>query len=106
MEIRIGTNASAKPEAESGAAYLRARAAEQKALDAVARQAHDALADVVREWCERQTAAGRRIFALVPRAAIADFQHRAAALECPSGARVLVSGPWPATEFAELNESS
>ncbi len=106
MEVRIATtqpSASRKDGAPSGAEYLRARGAELKTLEAAAEQARAALQEVAREWKQRETPAGLRLFALVGRSHIAEFQHRAANLEMTEGVAVLVSGPWPASEFVEIN---
>jgi len=103
MEVRIATQtqAAGAPSA-SGAAYLRARAAELKTLEAAAEQARAALQDVAREWKQRETPAGLRLFALIGRSHVAEFKHRAGSLELPEGVAALVSGPWPATEFVQV----
>lgn len=96
MELRISAEAAAAP--AGGRAYLEARRDELRHLGATAQRARDAAGDLIAEARERETQHGLRCYCLVRRADVAAFQQRVGALEL-EGARLLVSGPWPPTEF-------
>ena len=98
MEVRI----AGKPEpasAPTGAEYLRSKQQHSQAVRADAKKVRTALADLVLEWKEQPAESGLRCYALVRRAAAADFSQALATAEFESPNSIVVSGPWPATEF-------
>jgi hypothetical protein len=98
MELRI----TAKPEAASGSSgteYLRAKQQSSRALEAASQQAKIALSDLILEWKERPTESGLRCYALVRRSEIARFRRQLEDSNVSGPAKLLLSGPWPATEF-------
>jgi len=107
MELRISiaaqTNTSAKT---SGKEYLQQRRMELAAPAAAAAQAREQLRDLVRDWRERQTAAGLRCYALVPREKSEEWKKRIGELNSPAGLQLMPSGPWPATEFMQPQETA
>ncbi len=106
MEIHIRTSqaAGADPPAGSGREYLQQRQAQAAELKATAEKFNHATRPWVVEWRERQTDAGMRCYALLPRDAVSSFQQAAQALSRNfSGTRL--SGPWPPSEFLELKDS-
>ncbi len=100
MELRI-EHASFATAADSGAAYLQARATATRALSQTAEHARAAAGGLMREWLTRNTARGLRCYALVPRELTAEFQTRMRSLSTPEGVTIVVSGPWPAAEFLD-----
>ncbi len=107
MELRISvssqTNSTAKT---SGKEYLQQRRLELAAPAAAAAQAREQLRELVRDWRERQTASGLRCYALVPRAKSDEWKERVAELNPPASLQLIPSGPWPATEFLQPEESA
>jgi hypothetical protein len=98
MELRF----TAMPEAASGASgteYLRAKQRSSRALEATSQQAKIALSDLILEWKERPTESGLRCYALVRRSDIARFRRQLEDSNISGPAKLLLSGPWPATEF-------
>ena len=97
MEVRI----AGKPEAVSaptGTEYLRSKQQQAHALNADAEKARAALGDLVLEWKERPADQGLRCYALIKRDGVASFrQILETAFSSPNA--ILLSGPWPATEF-------
>lgn len=97
MELRI-TLTSEVASAPTGTEYLRAKQQQTRSLQAESEKARTALRDLVLDWKERPTDQGLRCYALVKRADVATLRQ---ALEAAnfSSPGVLLSGPWPATEF-------
>lgn len=104
MELHIsavGENAAASP--ASGTAYLEARRAAVQALAATAEQAYGSVRHLTRGW--RVRAGNRpdfvRCYALIARDAVQDFRHQIESLPAPASMKVVLSGPWPWSEFLE-----
>jgi len=98
MELRITT----KPEPVSGPSgtdYLRAKQQSLRTLEAVSQQAKGELSDFILEWKERPTESGLRCYALVRRSEVAKVRRRLDESNVAGSAKLLLSGPWPATEF-------
>ena len=98
MEVRI----AGKPEAASaptGTEYLRSKQLHSRALQADVEKARAALGDLVQEWKEQPAESGLRCYALVSRAAAAGFRQALATAKFSGPNSIVVSGPWPATEF-------
>jgi len=97
MELRI----AGKPEvasAATGKEYLRSKQLRSHALQAESEKARTALGGLVLEWKERAADQGLRCYALIKRDGVASFRKiLETAFSSPSA--VLLSGPWPATEF-------
>jgi hypothetical protein len=100
MELRldwVGSEPSAK--LETGTEYLKARQAEQAALERLAGRFRAAGNSWIHGWRQQASAHHIRCYALVSRAAVTEFEHALVAVEVPSTVSARVSGPWPATEF-------
>ncbi len=98
MEIHISP-AGGIPSRQSGREYLQARGERERLLDWMAGQFAHALTGCISAWRRHKTSSGLRCFALVNRAEVNDFQRRVGALGVPEELRVVVSGPWPVSEF-------
>jgi len=96
MELRVEQTHAGVSHAASGTEHLRARAAQLGELEKKTSELKRVLAPQVLEWRERDTAEGKRLFALVERDRVPDFRQKL------GGIKVQVSGPWPATEFFAL----
>jgi molybdopterin converting factor small subunit len=101
MELRVTAATSTPASKPSGKQYMTTRLAQKQALNAVAVAARSVLEELSSDWRQRETREGLRCYALVARARIREFQERAQALAPGDEVRILVSGPWPATEFIE-----
>lgn len=101
MELRVTMATSAPASKPSGKEFMTTRLAQKQALNAAAVGARSALQELGSGWRQRETREGVRCYALVARARIREFQERAQALAAGGEVRILVSGPWPATEFLD-----
>ena len=101
MEVRIKAE-DAFPEPQSGKEYMDARAAETRALQAHADAVVAAAGGLIAEWQARREACGLRGYALVRREQVAAFEQRVRALSPVQGASIMVSGPWPPSEFLHV----
>jgi len=104
MEVRI------RPEAgfshpQSGKEYMEARTAEARRLSALAESIHAGAGELASQWRARQETGGLRCYALLRREQVAEFEQRARSLSPVQGASILVSGPWPASEFLHVRSS-
>jgi hypothetical protein len=104
MELHIsavGENAAAPP--ASGTAYLEARRTAVQALAAVAEHAYGSVRHLTRGW--RVRAGNRpdlvRCYALIARDAEQYFRHQIESLPAQPSMKVVLSGPWPSSEFLE-----
>ena len=98
MELRITANQTQlKP--NSGTEYLRSKQELSRTLQSAAGVARVALGDLVAEWKERPSDQGLRCYALLKRADIATARQRVEAAPISASATMILSGPWPATEF-------
>lgn len=89
--------------AQSGREYLQSRAAGRNVLLNAAIRAREALDPVAREWRQHGAEHGTlKLAALVPRSKRTQFATLSAQLQL-EGVAVRLSGPWPATDFIELN---
>lgn len=103
MEIEIETPPEQAQTAASGTAYLRTKAMRNYALRSMGEAVRAIMSPPVIGWRTRATANGQRFFALTRRTELAQFQEKLA--QCVmQGASLRVTGPWPATEFMELEK--
>lgn len=99
VQMELNITAPASPAPASGRAYLEARRDAQRALEQRAGAAREALAGVTAEWRQRETRAGIRCYALVPRDRVPDF---VAHIDVNGkDAAIRVTGPWPPAEFLD-----
>jgi hypothetical protein len=102
MELRIFSAADASTAAHfSGKKYLEVRLATKRKMQSTAACARKAAGDLCLAWQDRETRHGLRCYALVKRAHAVEFKQRMKSLALADEVNVLVSGPWPATEFIE-----
>lgn len=100
MEIRV-TNSVLQHPSESGTQYLKQRQAATAMIDKITAELRAILSELSRDWQERRSKDGIRIFALVDRNRITDFRNMMLNAAIPRELRVRVSGPWPPSEFME-----
>lgn len=86
-----------------GKEYLRERQEIMASTRRWAENLRAAVAALAREWRSRAVDRGIRSFALVERERVAEFNERAGSVSPPQNIRMRVSGPWPVTEFLDLN---
>ena len=102
MEVRIagesGSN-SAVLCTRSGTEYLVGKQRREFKLKAAADLVRSAARDSVKEWRERDSALGKRLFCLVERSGVNAFKASFESLKIEPGVAVRISGPWPASEF-------
>ncbi len=101
MEVRI-TPRGTSPEPQSGKEYLDTRLHERRALMAHERAVFAAAGELIAEWRVHQESCGLRCYALVQREQIAALEERIRALSPVEGANIMVSGPWPPSEFLHV----
>ena len=104
MEIRISTEVD-RPDPQSGKQYMEARAAQARALDAHAGTALAAARDLITQWRARSEPGGLRCYALVRREQTAAFEERMRLLTPLQNGRMVVSGPWPPSEFLHVQST-
>ncbi len=95
-----------QPRAGAGADDLHQRQVQHGSLEATAGRLKAAAGTLAHAWHDHEISKGLRCSALVARADVEEFRERLAELgELPH--KVVVSGPWPATEFmAALHASA
>ena len=104
MEVRIKLQGvSAEP--QSGREYMDSRLAESRALTAHAGAVFEAARELITDWHVHEEAHGVHCYALVPREQVAAFEERVRAPSPVEGASILVSGPWPPSEFLHVRNS-
>ena len=101
MELRLAPAASQETRSASGKEYMTRRLKNKKTLESLATAARSAVAGIHTDWRQQETREGLRCYALVKRDAVEQFQEKAKALRPAEDVRVVISGPWPATEFIE-----
>ena len=104
MEVRIRPqpNSSCR---RSGKEYMEARATEARMLTALVETARATAGELASEWRAREETGGLRCYALVRREHIPAFEQLMRELSPVDSASILVSGPWPATEFLHVRSS-
>lgn len=102
MELRIASEHSRTSKNKpSGKQYLAQRLSKKQALESAATAARSAAGELARDWRQRETQGGLHCYALVAREDIGRFQEILQSLPSEKGLQMLISGPWPATEFIE-----
>jgi hypothetical protein len=105
MEIRITAERESIASTNlSGADYLRSRKRVSDLCRQVVEQTRSSAASYLVDWRERAHDSSLRCYALVPRSSWRPAAERLREIQVPDGARVIVSGPWPPTEFVELGD--
>jgi hypothetical protein len=102
MDVRISFATTSVQNKQSGAQFLRERQQRNRTLESLMKQISEAARQFARDWRQRRIATGIRGFALLGREQIGNFNNIAAKLSVPAGFEVRVSGPWPVTEFLDL----
>ena len=104
MELHISIARDVPRQAPaSGRRYLEERRTAMQSLAAAAEQAHGRIQHLASAW--RIRAGNRpdmlRCYALLPRVAEKDFRHQIQSLAAPDSIKIILSGPWPCSEFLE-----
>jgi hypothetical protein len=99
MEIRI--TADAPVSADSGTDYLKQRQQAITAAEQFAETLKRVLESFIPQWRQRTIRNGLRVFALVVRRDVAQFQNTLSGIPIPSELQARASGPWPVSEFIE-----
>jgi Gas vesicle synthesis protein GvpL/GvpF len=102
IRIRVDLQAAAPP---SGKAYMECRVAQRRALEGHAEAVLAAIGELITQWQVRNDGDGLRCYALLPRERVATFEERMRRLSPVQGATLMVSGPWPASEFLHVRTS-
>jgi gas vesicle protein GvpL/GvpF len=89
----------------SGTDYLKERQLQLEQFEHLAKDVQFRASGLVNEWRTRNTNQALRLFGLVARDAVSAFRAKLQGLSVPAGCTVRVLGPWPVTEFLELNQS-
>jgi hypothetical protein len=98
MELRI-SNSQQEVSRASGKQYLQAKLEQARDLQEAVSSIRESAGDLISDSKERATEQGIRFFALTKRGDIELFRRRVQSIRTPAALRILVSGPWPATEF-------
>lgn len=101
MEVRIKSDAL-PAEPQSGKQYMEAKLSETRTLTAQASAVFAAAHDLIADWQVRQDLRGLRCFALVPREQVIAFEERLRTLPPVAQESIVVSGPWPPSEFLHV----
>jgi hypothetical protein len=90
---------------QTGTGYLREKQQRHARLMTLAEAVRSAINTIKVDWRERGSSDGVRLFALVLRPAVSEFERQLAGLKVDSEFEVRVSGPWPATEFLQKDHA-
>lgn len=101
MELRISPAESTAVPSTSGADYMAQRLKHKRSLESAADEARAAVPGICVNWLQQETREGLRCYALVTRGNVPQFEQRMTSLDTGNEVRMLVTGPWPATEFIE-----
>lgn len=106
MELRITPAHAPSGNATSGKEYLKLRQESLQELQDAAHSARMALNLDPSKWRQHETAQGLRCYALITRQKAAGFKQQMAAFKPETAVHVAVSGPWPPTEFVDVESES
>ncbi len=106
MEAVISYSDASRPSAaiSSGTEYLRAKQERSEKLQSVVAQLQRLAGGIVGEWRDRSIQNTVRAFALLDRGSVPEFKDKLRAFAVPAGLTVRVTGPWPVTEFSNVNQ--
>jgi gas vesicle protein GvpL/GvpF len=99
MELRFTADQATSKAAKTGTEYLQNKQQLSRKLQSSSQEARAVLGDLVVEWKERPTDQGLRCYALIKRKDIATARASVEAARFNGPATIMLSGPWPATEF-------
>jgi len=88
----------------SGTEYLRSRQKHFEELQRTAGQLRDCAGNAAKDWRDRSIQNTLRVFALVDRDSVATFKDTLRDFKVPCGVTVRVTGPWPVTEFLDVDK--
>jgi hypothetical protein len=88
----------------SGTEYLRSRQKHLEELQGAASQLRDCAGDAAKDWRDRSIQNALRLFALVDRDRVPTFKDTLRDFKVPSRLTVRVTGPWPVTEFLDVDK--
>jgi hypothetical protein len=86
----------------SGAAYLRERQERNHALEQFASELRTHADPLAKDCRQRSVSNGLRLFALVERKHVQEFNEKMKLLAVPSVLSARISGPWPVAEFLDF----
>lgn len=98
MELRISLEQQ-KENRASGKDYLESKREHARILQRALQAVRDSAGELISGLKDRPGDQGIRIYALTKRAEVALFRERIHGMNLPAALRILVSGPWPPTEF-------
>lgn len=99
--VRRKTAASDIPDAESGTEYLMQKKAEADVFETTSELLRSSAGDLVRSWHFRAGDDDARCYALLARDNVDEFKRSLSKVKIPPELRVVMSGPWPPSEFVE-----
>jgi hypothetical protein len=106
MELLIARpEGSDKRRTPSGTDYLKERQLQLKQFEDLAKDIQFRVSGLANEWRTRNTNQALRLVGLVARDGVSALRAKLQDLSVPAGCTVRVLGPWPVTEFLELNQS-
>ena len=105
--LRAGPTGATKPEAASGAEYMRVRLDDLRHQDRLVAELHEPLASLAREsTLHREPAGGIRAAYLVEERDAEGFREAAERMEGSEGMAVVCTGPWAPYSFAGTEAGS
>ncbi len=85
----------------SGTDYLKQKQAEGGRLRGLADEIRNAAASTVLDWCIRNVGDGLRCYALIRHDAAREFKQHLVNIKPDPTLQVIITGPWPPSEFVE-----
>ncbi len=101
MEVSVTQPAKAPKSAQSGREYLESRKEAGDGLLQAATAAVEAAGAFAHGWRQKEAEGKLRCYALVLRSDVVAFRDAVRSMAVPGQVKVLISGPWPVTEFLE-----
>jgi hypothetical protein len=101
VQMEVSINGTRKRDQISGSEYLRNARESIRAAETCAENIRELVSPIVRDWRKSSSGQSIRLFALVERQQVSDFESKMLHLRVPAGFQVRVTGPWPVGQFIE-----
>jgi hypothetical protein len=105
-EMRMKQLPAPAEDEEAGAEYLKQKVAANSAALSVSEALRSAAGELVRGWHFRDSGETVRCYALIQREAQQAFKKAISSAKIPGEVRVVLSGPWPPSEFVLREQAS
>jgi hypothetical protein len=106
MEALITLTQQTPATAVSGTQYLQSKLEQRRAVERTSSALQQLVEGMASGWKTRSLRNGAHLFALVKRDSVKTLIDRVHSLVIPCGLNIRITGPWPVTEFLEIEDNS